>query len=192
MKTTTCLSLFVLMSLFASAAESRGEEPVKMQSDASANKSEDGRPARVFSLSIQVKQKDRNSKEKEMHLVHVGEAVYIVATVSNASQDKLTFVETNPPVDFHLTVLDSNEKPVPRTLYGDRILQRQNSPQEHFRVVSKQVSPGESLQYELNLSRQFDLSLAGTYSVQASCEAPRKDGSGPAELNSNVLAFELQ
>lgn len=183
--------------------EKTNPKPAKMERDRAPNKSPIAVSAEGLSLSIQIKHADANPKDAEIrHLdvarlapqndksvLHVNKVVPVVIALTNMSQDKCIFVETDTEANFHLEVLDSKGNKVPRTLYGKQLLQREINTRKYIaRVVTRTISPGDSLQYEFNLSRQYDLSLVGAYSVQASCEVPRKR----ADLKSNVIVFELQ
>lgn len=169
-----------------------------MKKEADANRPAGGLSVEGFVLSIRIMQrdsiseKDSEPKDQKSRHLHVGKPVCLVANVVNVVQDELTFVHADPERDFRITVQDSKGNPVPRTPYGERVLERQTSRHNDYGTFGRRVSPGESLQYEFDLGQQLDLSHAGKYSVQVSCEVPKKQWDGIADLKSNVVSFELE
>ena len=144
-----------------------------------------------FTLAIDIRQPDnRLAPAGKRHCFEAGKTLYLAVRLKNVSNEKLNITDAYPESDFRIDLLDSKGKIAPLTLYGKNLrLTRLNQ----WANVRNTISPGESLKYELNLSRQFDLSVMGTYTVQASRRVPKMGGGrGVAVVKSNALIFELR
>jgi hypothetical protein len=191
-----CVSLQMALVLFSHSAlgealqeTSPGTNTKNLQNTSGQDR---GEVVEGFTLSAQLKQlaSEGSVADRRPSKIGAGGVVRVVATLTNTTAKELSFVETDPEVDFIWNVMQS-EKAVPRTLYGSKILERRSSLEEFRRVIVK-LPPGKSLPYEFHLSRQFDLSLPGVYTVQVSCNVLRSDGSGTSVLTSNELLLTVE
>jgi len=147
-------------------------------------------------LTVQVMQPGDEGDEKERF--RVGMPIMVLVNIKNASEDTYFFVNTLSRVDVRFTVLDAQENLVPSTLHGKRIHDRskRDDPRRGSNIAYK-VLPGKTLEFEFNLSRQFDLSLTGTYTVRASCSLQKLISVEPEsydylDIKSDDVVFELR
>ncbi len=111
-----------------------------------------------------------------------GYPVFVTAKVKNVSEKLLLLVEDGSDVDFSFEIKDRAGKQVDDLQYQKRL--REGPGVYRSKVVT--VSPGEQIEYKLNLSRRFDMSLDGTYTVQAYRSVLKLEGEGGVPLASNV------
>jgi hypothetical protein len=113
--------------------------------------------------------------------VHTGEPIPIHFVMTNATDHSISV--TRPPTDssaeFHyrFQVREKSGRPVPET--------------EHHRSIARgwagselqlELKPGEKLEEDSELTKQFDLSAVGTYDLQV-FRSVQGEGKDPAQSN---------
>lgn len=114
--------------------------------------------------------------------VDAGMPVFVTVSVKNVSTEDLRLVETNPKADFTFVIKDHEGKQVNELEYQKKL----HEYQEILRRKVAMVSAGQQVDYRFNLSRRFDMSLEGTYTVQAHRQVLKLKGQGTVLLSSNV------
>ena len=100
----------------------------------------------------------------------------------------LVFVAQSSWVDYTFNLVFSNQKPVPRTLFGQRILELSS---EITRIVEERLKPGQAVILTIPLNRLFDMTLADTYELSVSRSIEREDDSGFVDIISNRILIEI-
>lgn len=95
-----------------------------------------------------------------------GSPANLILTVCNSDDNSVLFGETAfEESTFCIIITDASGKAVPRTALGDRVL----TPPMYFnRNISFSIQPGQTLSYNFNLARLFDLTRPGRYIVRVS------------------------
>jgi hypothetical protein len=190
MKTLVHFSLFVLMSVLINSS-TRGGAAAPGKDGVNLNEPEQSIAVEGFSINIDIRQPNNPFAEAgQRYRFEAGKTLYLVVVLTNVSKDNLDLTDTDAESDFFVALWDSKREPVPTTTYGKKLRLKRLS---QWVIDRKVILPGKSLKYEINISRQFDLSARGTYTVQASRNVPEKEGRGRKKnLKSNMLVFELQ
>jgi len=137
-----------------------------------------GEANEVFFLSLSLKNREVSS----------GQPVLVTVRIKNVSDKELRLVETEPAKDYSFIVTDSDGKAVPQLLYQRRL--RENK--EEVRRTVTTVAPGQVVEHGFNLSRRFDLTLDGKYSIQAERSVLKSAGDGTVALLSNIEAVTIR
>lgn len=120
-------------------------------------------------------------------------SVSIVATLKNSTDRDIRLMRVLDEYDFILEVFDAEDRQVALTLYGIRI----RNLREPRRLVSlpigyKVLKPGEGLSANINITRQFDITLPGKYFVRARRIYTSPDGRKLPDVTSARLQFEIK
>jgi hypothetical protein len=131
---------------------------------------------RPFSLTIST----------EHDRVKVGSEVLVQITLTNTSDQEIALGKApgNLPQaesEYLVEVHDSRGQTAPDTDYGRKI--KQNKIVVSFSRVSATVGPGESLKDGVILTKLYDLSRPGKYSVQLLRKVPPQLGDGLIKSN---------
>ena len=95
----------------------------------------------------------------------VGESTMLSVVVENRGDKKIPYYYGRLPDAFYFTLIDlRSEKPVPVTRFGrDKLTTKPEHTSGSIRI--RALAPSESLTFEFNLARYFDLSRSGRYKV---------------------------
>ncbi len=122
--------------------------------------------------------------------VAVGSHLKVQIVLTNTSSNTIVItrdksVEAAEQAGFSATVLDSSGKQVPYTSFGDKFFKGElitiSTP---FQVPMK---PGEALKQEINITKLYNLSVSGVYTIQLQ----RKDEASAAVFRSNILTVTV-
>ena len=115
----------------------------------------------------------------------VGEKVVVTLVTKNAANRPQKIPTWSRWTTYSFNLRDE-QAPIPATMFGRQMEDNRGSGS----MGRAELAPGESIVIELPLSRLFDLSLAGRYTVQASRIV--EDGAGrQVPLASNFVSFEI-
>ena len=98
-----------------------------------------------------------------------GERIVLKACFQNVGNKDMKATEAFFPTIYHLDVLLPNGKPAPMTLFGKQAIELAGFGADTEMVTLK---PGEETCDEIELSRLFDFTLAGKYTVSAQRVVP--------------------
>ena len=91
--------------------------------------------------------------------------ILVIVRVKNVSDKKIRLVHLpSLKSTCPFRVIGLSGKDIPKTLYQKR-LSNLNS-QKSMGLMGSKIHPGEFSEYKFNLSKRFDFSLLGTYTVQ--------------------------
>jgi RNA polymerase sigma factor (sigma-70 family) len=118
-----------------------------------------------------------------------GGVVLLTVTLKNVSKQSLKYGESNPGFDYFwgITVKDANGQPVPKTKFGAQW----EGLNEIFKYVQRTVKPGYQVVTILNLSRNFDLSMPGKYTITVKHPYATKASGGDVEVVANPVQLEI-
>lgn len=133
-----------------------------------------GKNGNGFEILIEQKKEAASADKKDQPVIDKDKKdqwkpIFVAVAVINRGKNEAKILRLPDVYDVDLVVKNTKGKPVPRTAYGSHV-QKMGSP-PHFSLLPMayhSIAPGQSIKYEINLSRQFDLSMPGTYFVQAS------------------------
>ena len=117
------------------------------------------------------------------------QAVVLTVKVKNISQKELLLIESGPGADFNFIVKDAAGKEAPKLRYQ---LHLEANEGVYTSNVVMSMKPGQVIEYQQNVSRRFDMSLSGKYTVQAYRNVVRKAGHLLVEIKSNILGVRIQ
>lgn len=124
----------------------------------------------------------------EQDVVQAGSAVKVQITITNVSKQKIGVQrERNPghgEIFHEFDIRDADGNPAPESNYQKRL--RANPP--FLSLVPTVLAPGESAKDEATLSKLYDLSLPGEYTVQAR----RYDNDSRTLVKSNTVKIRVQ
>jgi hypothetical protein len=149
--------------------EGRGAEPTK-----SAEKKW-GEAVEGQALSI--------SSEKPAYAP--GEAIVLDITFKNVGQKVVYHSLTHPMMIYDVDVTLPDGKPSPLTLYGEFGGDRRGS------GTARTLKPGEDMSAQIDLTRHFDITLAGTYTVSLATRVWTDAGYTKLEAKSNKLEIPV-
>jgi hypothetical protein len=118
------------------------------------------------------------------NIVKVGLDVQLKAAMTNTSDRDIFYgVGMGPIID--IDIRDGEGKPVPETPNGRRIhgTDHMDGPGGAFTVVRVPIKPGKTFEEEPMLNKDYDLSTAGKYTIQAH----RFDGVSMTLVKSNTI-----
>jgi hypothetical protein len=168
------IMVFVVVSQFTMNAfsESGGEGPQQ-------DMLEWGEAKEGFILSIDMKSQEVDYEEQAI----------VIMRIKNVSGKERVLLEMRPQRDYSFIVKDSKGESVPLLRYQQKIL-------DNALVIigrsSTTMAPGQIIEYRMNLSRCYDLSLAGKYIIQAKTTVPRLNGGSGVSLVSNVDTITIR
>lgn len=157
-------------------------------------------------LSVNVCHADENEKEHamaEVRTVTVGQVslrVSIAArcvagheilcevSMTNAGNREVSYGHISAYKDFAVEVKNTTNGPVPLTLFG-----KLNQEGEVWRIkhTLRKLLPGKTLSCRYNLSRFFDLSVSGDYTLTVSREINQFSGDNYAVLKVERIPFTV-
>jgi hypothetical protein len=76
---------------------------------------------------------------------------------------------------------------MPLTAHGKRL----RASADQLREGAIPLKPGEDIVYELLLTREFDLTVAGAYQLQVAREVRTGTAEKPAQATSNIVDFKI-
>lgn len=123
--------------------------------------------------------------------IESGLPVWVSVKIKNVSDKTLKILEANPLRQFSFTIVNSENNIVSKLGYQTQL---DNQPKESPRNFLKELKAGESETYHFNLSRRFDLTVIGKYTVQCERKVHRKNKDGKLEfqnLSSKKETFEI-
>ena len=105
----------------------------------------------------------------EPDVVKVNSEIRVKTTLINKSNGKVSF-ERSPEdmaeLEFQVDVRDNQGNPAPLTEYGRQVIKHEGIPlATHFAGFST-LQPGESLKCDVVITRLYDLSQPGKYTLQ--------------------------
>ena len=89
------------------------------------------------------------------------EPVIIEVTLKNKSSKKYSFIQTLPERDFSFIVKDDKGQTVQLTKYGKLV----TGPLDSLGKIGVTIKPDQELRYKFLVSRLYDMSLSGDYSL---------------------------
>jgi hypothetical protein len=93
-----------------------------------------------------------------------GERIEITASLTNQRKTDVVYYGSGPIArDFHVTINDTRGKEIPLTEFGKSVFPKSRPPR--ISLMEKVLSPGKTDCFTFNLSRLFDLTKAGDYSL---------------------------
>ena len=172
-----------MLTLVVVALATRTHVLAEEEEKAKAEEREWGEEVRGLRLSIQLKEYDKKEYGP----------VTLSIVVKNVSENVVNYIAPSLFFDYGLTVKDSKGDEVPLTRYGERI---RNSG-EDFKRALVNLKPEEQKEYTLVVSRYYDLTLPGTYTIVASLPVTgppdRAFGlpSDPVPVTSNTITVKV-
>ncbi len=129
----------------------------------------------------------------EEEKVESGEPVFVKVKLKNVSQETIALEERKPEKDFRFDVRDASGNKVDKLRYL-KVLPKEKSPS-----AKRIIPPGEQREYEVNLSRMFDLSIRAMgdlirgkeYEIQAHKIISRPDEDDVGKLSSNKVNLKV-
>jgi hypothetical protein len=120
--------------------------------------------------------------------VAVGAPVRVKVTLKNMSKhplddsgnwSELTYLDPN----FQFGAWDAQGLPVPKKKYWHPELAPGSQ-------INRTLAPGESVTWDQEVSRVYDFSQPGKYTIQVAMEIPKEMG-GPGKVKSNLVALTV-
>ena len=197
----SCVTCAVVLAVCASMSDSLAEEE-HLPNQGTQRRSAIRTEPRVFAeedttgilqgltLTITVAKKadDGTKPVSKENRFKAGVPIELVVTVKKTTGAAVHLQNTV----YLLSVTDDKKKAVPRTLYGKVVLRRTENRMRHRPERFNTLSPGDSEEVNVLLTRQFDLTLDGTYYVQVSRKAIDGRLKDAVELKSNVLEIVIR
>jgi hypothetical protein len=106
-----------------------------------------------------------------------GSQVLLRISIRNTSNQTLWFIESGSTNEFRIEI-SRDGSPVPATSFG-KLLRGGVFVNDATGRIN--LSPGESRDYILNISREYDMTIAGTYHYRVSRRVPKYPASRPNE-----------
>jgi len=122
--------------------------------------------------------------------ISLGSELRVHVTLRNVSSDTLwlpaSVSRTQAEMFYSVQVLDKDRKPRPETSYGHsaRLHQFRGS------VIEVPIAPGETMEEDTILGKQFDLSEPGVYIIQLSRPVSEKPEDGVVKSNELIVTLE--
>ena len=116
-----------------------------------------------------------------------GEPVRLRLALRNCTPKAIDLADTGPVTSFVLEVLNDRGSPVDLTEQGKGIEEMRR----HGSNFGLEIPPGETVVHEVELSRWFDLSLPGLYTVRATRRLFSPGCDDPVRLVSNDLTIAV-
>ena len=115
---------------------------------------------------------------------NAGTALVCAITVTNTAKETVAYLYTTDLRSFVLEIKDSKGTVVPYSRYGKTVFEGRD-----LRFIDKKLEPGNGFTVEYDLSRCFDLSLAGDYSLSAVSRQPLVKG---MKISIDSLRFSVK
>jgi len=109
-----------------------------------------------------------------------GDRLRLQVGITNATNKALKFCEVDGADDFDVSVF-VDDKPAARTEFGKNLLRRASP----VIIVSEwfpKVEPAETRWYSVDITRRFDMTMPGVYTIRISRRVPKLDSPLAAEL----------
>jgi hypothetical protein len=122
-----------------------------------------------------------------------GEALPITITLRNAGRAVVTYGEVAGIGDYKLAVKDAEGKAIPVTRYGKWWLETVGGGGgERYKYVIRKLEPGQSMSLSANLTRLYDLTVAGKYTLVVSRKINADNADGQAfTVQTEAIPFEI-
>jgi phage FluMu protein gp41 len=117
-----------------------------------------------------------------------GEPILLKLTLKNVSQKELFVAESTAEKVYDIDVRDERGELVPLSEKGKRLYRE---PIMFDGVISVKVAPGQEQNVTIDLSKIYNVTATGIYSVTARRTVPKLDRSGTAELVSNTVKVTI-
>jgi hypothetical protein len=172
---------FLVLAIFAGLPIAEGQSAQPAQSAQSAQ------PA-APNLSITISTPDE--------VVKAGSEVKVKVLFTNSSDQVISMSHTLAPnpgeVDNWIDVRDENGKLAPQTQYGKKIKGDESTPPAATNASSMAVEmkPGETARAHIQVTKLFDLSRPGKYTIQVDRFDRLENGSG-AWAKSNIITVTV-
>jgi hypothetical protein len=123
-----------------------------------------------------------------------GTDLRLLVTVTNTSNREITFITSPGPLpeddsQYELTVRDEHGQPAPPSTYmrtRDKRL-----PIDYGSRVGKTLKPGESFVDTVTITRFFDLSRPGKYTIAVLRQNPPRQNLGDGKVKSNSVTVAV-
>jgi hypothetical protein len=119
--------------------------------------------------------------------VQIGSELKIKTTLTNLTNHVITLRDRIRACDYPVQVRDETGNLAPETDYQRHL--KCNARFTESRNILVVLKPQESRQDEIIINQLFDLSVPGTYSVQASRTIPKE--LGPEPIKSNTITISI-
>ena len=116
-----------------------------------------------------------------------GESAFLDIIVSNKSLQVVRLWETLPARDFEIEIKTSKGLSVPLTNYGQKVKQMGRI----YKNMLISLKTGETYTPRIEISKSFDLSTPGTYSIKVKRTVFDQTGKKPSILTSNIAVFSV-
>ncbi|WP_437498396.1 hypothetical protein [Sorangium sp. So ce1099] len=118
--------------------------------------------------------------------VKAGQLVEVQLTFRNDGAKQIGFPRSAPWQDYKFNLLH-NDQPVPLTRFGEHVL---NTPAVDAATMVW-LAPGQEYTSTSIISRVFDMSMPGRYTLEVSKELMRRSGTGFMKVVSNQITIEV-
>lgn len=141
-----------------------------------------GKPIFGFALAIkpQIKKHD------------FGYVVFAVVRIKNVSNKESSVIIHNFTLQYFFEVTDLAGKKIPKLLYQKDIDRKIKEGLSFLRIFGQKVKPGEFLEYKLNLSKRFDLTMGSSYIVQGYRDIRKYDPINKKRSHSKVFSSKVK
>lgn len=118
-----------------------------------------------------------------------GEIISCEISMTNAGKKELSYGHVSDYNDFVVEIKDTSGATIPLTRFGKATLAGDSG--ERKKLSTKRLLPGETLMRRYNLSRLFDLSVSGDYTITVSREINENQGSDHIVLKVESMSFKV-
>ena len=115
-----------------------------------------GKPTFGFALAI----------KPQIKKYYFGNVVFAIVRIKNVSDKESSVIIHNFTLQYFFEVTDLAGKKIPKLLYQKDIDRKIKEGLSFTRIFAQPVKSGEFLEYKLNLSKRFDLTMGKSYIVQ--------------------------
>jgi hypothetical protein len=119
--------------------------------------------------------------------IEAGRPVELTLVFRNDGPTEMKFPKFSMWFNYEYAILYDENQEVPLTPFGEH--QKESSVMSA--MAASDVAPGEELTSTVEISRLYDLSRPGKYTVEASKDLPSRSGQGFIKVVSNRLDFEI-
>ena len=125
--------------------------------------------------------------QAEKDVIGAGEPLNLRLNIKNISNTVRFIIQTSATEQYRLTVLDERGGPVRLTQYGENELQPRK---DHLGQAVKTMKPGEESRDTIQVSKLYDMSSPGTYSITAR-RIVYKDAKETGSVESNTVTIKV-
>ena len=115
------------------------------------------------------------------------EPIVIEVSLANSTSAELFFALGQPSLIYNIDIRDSDGNIIPLTRYGEQEEKKKSS----RRVYRTRLGPEETFKEHIILSRFYDLSMAGKYTIKMKRRIHAVDTIPPEFKESPLLQFEV-